>query len=125
MMDWFFRQTSCGSTYWQIILAILVGLPFMYAALHLWAGVIEEKYGKEKVMPKQMYCNPDVCPNCMYIGEGDSWCDVTQEIVLSDWVPTDNYMAKGCPHAGAQKPKRKKKRKKNAANGAGTPKAAG
>ena len=32
-----------------------------------------------------MYCNPDVCPNCQYIGEGDSWCDQIQKIVLSDW----------------------------------------
>jgi ribosomal protein S27AE len=23
----------------------------------------------------QKRCNPDTCPNCMYIGEGDSWCD--------------------------------------------------
>lgn len=22
----------------------------------------------------QKRCNPDTCPNCMYIGEGDSWC---------------------------------------------------
>lgn len=39
-------------------------------------------------------CNPDTCPNCMYIGEGDSWCDKIGEIVLSDWEPTDYYM--GC-----------------------------
>ena len=37
-----------------------------------------------------MYCNPDVCPNCQYIGEGDSWCDVTGKIVLSDWEPTSD-----------------------------------
>ena len=30
-----------------------------------------------------MYCNPDVCPYCQYIGEGDSWCEETGEIVLS------------------------------------------
>lgn len=40
------------------------------------------------------YINPDTCPNCMYIGEGDSWCDKIGEIVLSDWEPTDYYM--GC-----------------------------
>mgnify|MGYP001515451052 CR=1 FL=1 len=42
-----------------------------------------------------MYCNPDVCPNCMYIGEGDSLCDVLQEIVLDDWSPTEHYMGPG------------------------------
>ncbi len=46
-----------------------------------------------------MYCNPDVCPNCQYIGEGDSWCDKTGEIVLEDWAPTENYMGPGCPYA--------------------------
>lgn len=39
-----------------------------------------------------MYCNPDVCPHCQYIGEGDSWCDEIHEIVLSDWEPTEHYM---------------------------------
>ena len=42
----------------------------------------------------QKRCNPDTCPNCMYIGEGDSWCDKIGEIVLSDWEPTGYYM--GC-----------------------------
>lgn len=50
-----------------------------------------------------MYCNPDVCPNCQYIGEGDSWCDKTGEIVLEDWVPTENYMGPGCPYAQRKK----------------------
>ena len=45
-----------------------------------------------------MYCNPDVCPNCQYIGEGDSWCDQIQKIVLSDWVPTEDFMGPGCPY---------------------------
>ena len=42
------------------------------------------------------YCNPDNCDQCIYIGEGDSMCDVTHEIVLSDWAPTDAYMGDGC-----------------------------
>ena len=37
-----------------------------------------------------MVCDPDICPNCQYIGEGDSWCDVTQEIVLADWEPKEH-----------------------------------
>ena len=45
-----------------------------------------------------MYCNPDVCPYCQYIGEGDSWCDRIGEIVLSDWEHTDDFMGPGCPY---------------------------
>lgn len=44
----------------------------------------------------KMYCNPDICPNCQYIGEGDSICDVNMTIVLDDWAPTDDFM-KNCP----------------------------
>ena len=43
-----------------------------------------------------MFCNPDICPNCEYIGEGDSVCTVIQKIVLSDWQPTDSFMGEGC-----------------------------
>jgi len=39
-----------------------------------------------------IFCNPDVCPNCIYIGEGDSICELTYDIVLSDWKPTDNFL---------------------------------
>ena len=46
----------------------------------------------------EMYCSPDVCPNCQYIGEGDSLCDVTGEIVLADWEPTEDFMGDGCPY---------------------------
>lgn len=42
-----------------------------------------------------MYCNPDKCPHCQYIGDGDSWCDELHEIVLSDWEPTEHYMGPG------------------------------
>lgn len=58
-----------------------------------------------------MYCNPDVCPNCQYIGEGDSWCDVTGKIVLSDWEPTSDYMGAGCPYT-VRRRKHKHHRKK-------------
>lgn len=59
-----------------------------------------------------MYCNPDVCPNCQYIGEGDSLCDVTGEIVLSDWVPTEKFMGPGCPYVKKAKPHHGLKRQK-------------
>jgi len=52
-----------------------------------------------------MYCNPDKCPYCLYIGEGDSICDKIVHIVLADWMPTKHFMGPGCPY-------RKKGRKK-------------
>jgi len=45
-----------------------------------------------------MYCNPDKCPHCLYIGEGDSVCDLVMEIVLDDWIPTEYYMGPDCPY---------------------------
>lgn len=52
-----------------------------------------------------MICDPDICPCCQYIGEGDSYCDEIGEIVLEDWEPTQHYMGPGCPY-------KKKRRKK-------------
>lgn len=46
----------------------------------------------------EVFCNPDVCPNCQYIGEGDSICEELQEIVLADWKPTEHFMGPGCPY---------------------------
>ena len=57
---------------------------------------------KTRRSPPSIFCNPDICPNCQYIGEGDSFCDATQEIVLSDWEPTDAFMGEGCPYANNQ-----------------------
>ena len=48
---------------------------------------------------KQIFCDPDLCDHCQYIGEGDSWCDDTGKIVLSDWEPTEHYMGEGCPYS--------------------------
>ena len=44
-----------------------------------------------------MHCDPDICPHCEYIGDGDCYCDEIMEIVLSDWEPTEHYMGEGCP----------------------------
>lgn len=57
-----------------------------------------------------MRCDPDICPNCMYIGDGDSLCDVLQEIVLEDWTPTEHFKGPGCPY-------RQKKRHGNRRHG--------
>ena len=58
-----------------------------------------------------MHCNPDECPHCQYIGEGDSWCDEIHEVVLSDWEPTEHYMGRGCPYL-VQRKRRRHRRKK-------------
>lgn len=52
-------------------------------------------------------CDPAVCDSCQYIGEGDFYCDVHQEIVVSDWEPTSKFMV--CQQ---RFPKRKRRRKK-------------
>lgn len=51
----------------------------------------------------RIYCNPDICPHCQYIGEGDSICDITFDVVLEDWTPTEEYMAEGCPFRKPQR----------------------
>ena len=61
-----------------------------------------------------MRCDPDVCPNCLYIGEGDSLCDVLQEIVLEDWMPTEHYMGPGCPYRWRPNRKRRRRRESEA-----------
>lgn len=37
-------------------------------------------------------CDPSECDDCIYIGEGDFYCQNEQEIVISDFVPTDEYL---------------------------------
>lgn len=32
------------------------------------------------------------CENCLYIGEGDYLCDMRQEIVVSTFEPTEEFM---------------------------------
>lgn len=43
---------------------------------------------------KAIFCDPGMCKECRYIGDGDFFCDKLQEIVVSDWQPTDEYL--GC-----------------------------
>ena len=47
---------------------------------------------KEKHKKDEVFCDPGVCDNCQYICEGDFLCDEFEEIVISDWKPTANYM---------------------------------
>ncbi len=48
--------------------------------------------GKHKKPTPKKFCDPSVCDCCLYVGEGDFLCDEHMEIVVSDWVPTDNYL---------------------------------
>lgn len=59
----------------------------------------------------EIFCNPDICPNCQYIGEGDSVCDVTMSVVLDDWQPTEDFM-RDCPLEKKQKKRKRRKHKK-------------
>ena len=51
---------------------------------------MSKKDRRSKSKPKK-FCDPAVCDCCLYIGEGDFLCDEHMEIVVSDWVPTENY----------------------------------
>ena len=52
------------------------------------------------------YCEPSICKYCLYIGEGDSICDITHEIVLDNWTPTGAYMGAHCPYTNNKKTSR-------------------
>ena len=41
---------------------------------------------------RQKMCDPAMCSDCLYICEGDFICERYQELVVSDWEPTENYM---------------------------------
>ena len=44
-----------------------------------------------------VFCDPGICDDCMYVGDGDFLCAQTLEIVVEDWIPTDAYVH--CQHA--------------------------
>ena len=33
------------------------------------------------------------CEHCTYIGEGDHICDMTNDVVVEDWMPADDFYA--------------------------------
>lgn len=47
---------------------------------------------KKKQKKNEVFCDPAVCNDCIYICEGDFLCEKYQEIVVGDWQPTENYM---------------------------------
>ena len=46
---------------------------------------------KRSKKPKKI-CDPAMCDDCVYIGEGDFLCDRHRVIVVSDWVPTEDFL---------------------------------
>ena len=38
------------------------------------------------------------CANALYIGEGDTMCNVSDEIVFCDWQATENFKANCSDH---------------------------
>lgn len=38
------------------------------------------------------YCDPAVCHECEYLGDGDFICWKQDEIVIADWEPTENFL---------------------------------
>lgn len=33
------------------------------------------------------------CDNCVYVGEGGFMCEITNKIVIDDFIPTEDYMS--------------------------------
>lgn len=31
------------------------------------------------------------CDNCVYVGEGDFFCDKVMDFVIDDWLPADSF----------------------------------
>lgn len=58
-------------------------------------------------MKTDRYCDPEICPDCQYIGEGASFCDEIHKIVLDDWGPTENFMGPGCPYIESEEDQNK------------------
>lgn len=52
---------------------------------------------KVKKRKKPKMCDPNVCDDCLYIGEGDFVCsqhiqEPDRALVIDEWVPTENYL---------------------------------
>lgn len=55
-------------------------------------------------MRKEKFCDPSVCDNCLYIGEGDFICDKYSLpiLVIDDWYPNENFLKCKKEAAGKQ-----------------------
>ena len=57
------------------------------------------KHRRQRVSEKPRMCDPGMCDNCQYVGEGDFICDNAPEgpvLVVEDWEPNENYLR--CKH---------------------------
>lgn len=52
----------------------------------------ERDYGEGVEDDCEEMCDPGICDNCIYVGEGDFICDKYQVAVKSDWMPTKDYL---------------------------------
>lgn len=43
------------------------------------------------------YCNPDTCSEYLYIGEVDSICEISHELVLDNWQSVPHTIPQECP----------------------------
>lgn len=57
------------------------------------------KKNKHHTQSNKKCCDPAFCDNCLYICEGDFFCDKFNALVVSDWTPTEDYMK--CKKGGA------------------------
>lgn len=54
-----------------------------------------KKHKKYQRMEKPRMCDPGMCDNCIYIGDGDFICDRGPSepvLVVEDWDPNENYL---------------------------------
>lgn len=46
----------------------------------------------KKKQRKTKMCDPGMCDECIYIGDGDFLCDKYQAFVVEDWEAGDDYL---------------------------------
>lgn len=57
---------------------------------------MSKSHRKKNRKPLTQNINCLNCNHCIYIGEGDHICDMTNDIVTDDWQPTEDfYQCKG------------------------------
>ena len=52
---------------------------------------------RKECLPNMKYCNPDTCSECLHIGEGDSICEISHELVLDNWQSVPHTIPQECP----------------------------
>ena len=93
------RQGQPDMTRWRVL-----RLPgTVQAACTKWRSVPLMRYGQNPhndlkgAFTNMKYCNPDTCSECLYIGEGDSICEISHELVLDNWQSVPHTIPQECP----------------------------